>query len=388
MNTEYGITVIIPTFNEENNIASIIHAVNSSFSKSGISGEILVVDDESRDETIEIVRNISRKCGNVRIIVRHEDHGLSQSVVEGFKQANSELFLVIDADFSHPPELIPRFYEEIKKGHEVVVGSRYIRGGGIRQWPLKRRVLSLGATGLGRILFPEVTDPVSGFFAVKKEVVERAPLKPRGYKILMEILGKGRWDSISEVPFTFSDRKGGESKLSLKIILEYIEQVLNITKYSIDVRDNSVWNEWKRLSRFCFVGLSGIAVNMGALYLLTEYSGFYFLTASAVAIELSIINNFIWNDIWTFKPPENLSPHRESRFHRFLSFQCVSIASLLINMGILYSLTDFLGVYYMISNFIGILVVFFWNYFVNRNLTWKLQPFDRGCEEISPEDFN
>lgn len=107
-----------------------------------------------------------------------------------------------------------------------------------------------------------------------------------------------------------------------------------------------------------FCGDVGVVVNMDVLCLLTEYPDFYFLTASTIAIELLIINNFIWNYIWTFKPAEGFNPYRESRSNRFLSFQCVSIAGLLINMGILYFLTEFLGVYYMISNFIGILVVF------------------------------
>lgn len=170
MYPKYELTVIIPTFNEEINIARIIEAVNSTFSLNKIRGEILIVDDESRDKTIKIVKELMLKYNNLRIIVRHTDHGLSQSVVEGFRQANSNTFLVIDADFSHPPALIPRFYEEIKKGTDIVIGSRYTHGGGIKQWPLKRRILSLGATGLGRILFPEVTDPVSGFFAQKRKL--------------------------------------------------------------------------------------------------------------------------------------------------------------------------------------------------------------------------
>ncbi len=90
-----------------------------------------------------------------------------------------------------PPSLIPVMYSEIMEGNDIVIGSRYMEGGGIRKWPIKRRIISLGATFLGRLLFPDVSDPVSGFFAVRKSVVEKAPLKPRGYKILLEVLGKG-----------------------------------------------------------------------------------------------------------------------------------------------------------------------------------------------------
>ena len=136
MYAQYEITVIIPTFNEEVNIANIIEAVNSILSANNICGEILVVDDESRDKTIRIVQDLTLKFNNLKIIVRHADHGLSQSVVEGFKQANSDILLVIDADLSHPPILIPRFYEEIKKGADIVIGSRYTRGEELNSGPL------------------------------------------------------------------------------------------------------------------------------------------------------------------------------------------------------------------------------------------------------------
>jgi dolichol-phosphate mannosyltransferase len=376
MYVQYEISVIIPTFNEEANIANIIEAVNSTLISNNIYGEILVVDDESRDKTIEIVQNLTSKYSNLKIIVRHEDHGLSQSVIEGFKQAYSDVFIVIDADFSHPPELIPLFYEKIKKGADIVIGSRYTPGGGIKQWPLKRRILSLGATGLGRILFPEITDPVSGFFALRKKVVFGVQLHPRGYKILMEVLGRGHWKSVFEIPFTFTDRQNGESKLTYCIISDYVKQILSLAEYSLTFRNNQIWNEWKKIIKFCFVGLSGVLVNLGFLYLFTEYIGLYYLTASVIAIEISILTNFILNDFWTFKLKDEIDSFTQNRFQRFFSFQCVSIIGLMINIGILYVLTDFFRIYYLISNLIGILIVFFWNYLINRHITWKLKTSD------------
>jgi dolichol-phosphate mannosyltransferase len=375
MYAQYELTVIIPTFNEEVNIAGIIEAVNSTLSSNNIRGEILIVDDESRDETIKIVQELMLKYNNLRIIVRHEDHGLSQSVVEGFRQANSNIFMVIDADFSHPPVLIPRFFEEIKKGADVVIGSRYTNGGGIKQWPLKRRILSLGATGLGRILFPGVTDPVSGFFALNKKVISGAQLQPRGYKILMEVLGKGKWKSAIEIPFTFSDRQNGESKLTLCIINDYIKHILSIAKYSLFFRNNQVWNEWKKMGKFGFVGLSGVLVNIGSLYLFTEYVGLYYVISSIVAIEISILSNFLLNDCWTFKLKEKSDTYIQNRLQRFFSFQCISVVGLIINIGIMYFLTDFFGIYYLVSNLIGIIIVFFWNYLINRHVTWKLKTY-------------
>lgn len=372
---QYEMTVIIPTFNEEDNIAGIIKAVDSVFSVNNIYGEILVVDDESSDETISIVQSLAMRYDNLKIIVRYADHGLSQSVLEGFKQANSNVFLVIDADFSHPPVLIPRFYEEVKKGADIVIGSRYTREGKIKRWPLKRRVLSFGATGIGRILFLKITDPVSGFFAIRKEVISGAQLHPRGYKILMEVLGRGRWESVFEIPFTFTDRLKGNSKLTYFIISDYMKQVLSITKYSLILRNNQVWKEWKRMAKFGFVGLSGVLVNVGFLYLFTEYVGLYYITASVVAIELSILNNFLLNDYWTFRLRNEVDSFTHNRLQRFFSFQCISFVGVIINIGILYTLTEIFGIYYLVSNLIGILIVFFWNYLINSHVTWKLRNY-------------
>jgi dolichol-phosphate mannosyltransferase len=369
MPDSYELTVIIPTFNEEENIAAIIEAVDEVLVSNNLRGEILVVDDNSRDGTIAIATRIADRKENVRLIVRMQDHGLSQSVVEGFSEARSDIFQVIDADFSHPVELIPRFYEALRNGADIAIGSRYMKGGSIEQWPFRRRIISLGATVFGRILFPEITDPVSGFFAVKREVVEHAPLTPRGYKILMEVLGKGRWRSVVEIPFVFRDREEGESKLRVNTIIEYITQCIDITLYSVRYRTGALWSEWKTIASFGCVGISGIVVNMGLLYALTEYVGLFYLVSAAIAIELSIVNNFFWNDIWTFKSEKSLKLDR--KMHRFASFQVVSMGGLVINIGILFLLTDIAGVYYLLANLVGILVAFAWNYGANRHYTWK-----------------
>jgi dolichol-phosphate mannosyltransferase len=242
----YDLTVIIPTFNEEANIRNIVMAVDAVFHENSIHGQILVADDNSSDATISIVNEIKRTKENVTLLVREHDHGLSQSVADGFSHASSEVFIVIDADFSHPPVLIPRMFEAIRNGNDIVICSRYIEGGGIKKWPLKRKLISFGATFLARILFPSISDPVSGFFALRKDVVAKASLKPRGYKILLEIVGKGQWQKLSEIPFEFIDREIGSSKLRFKTIIEYTLQVLDILIFSLTHRNNPSAREWKR----------------------------------------------------------------------------------------------------------------------------------------------
>ena len=364
----YDLTVIIPTFNEEANIRNIVMAVDAVFYEHSLNGQILVVDDSSSDATISILHELKMQKMNMEILIRKEDHGLSQSVADGFSHASSDVFIVIDADFSHPPVLIPRMYDEIRNGHDIVIGSRYMEGGGIRKWPLKRRIISIGATFLGRLLFPDITDPVSGFFAVKKEVVEKAPLKPRGYKILLEVLGKGTWEKDKEIPFEFVDREIGASKLKINTIIDYARQVADITLYSFVNHGSAAWREWKRVFKFGIVGLLGIVVNLGVLYLLVEYFILNKDLASPIAIEFSILNNFIWNDLWTFGSAEDQKV--SSRWHRFVAFNIVSVGGAAINYGIFLVLTTWFAVYYLAAQLIGILIAFIWNFLINRRVTW------------------
>jgi dolichol-phosphate mannosyltransferase len=365
----YDLTVIIPTFNEEANIRNIMMAVDAVFYEHSLHGQILVVDDNSSDATIGIVHELMRTKENVAILIREKDHGLSQSVADGFSHASSDIFIVIDADFSHPPVLIPRMYDEIRKGHDIVIGSRYMEGGGIRRWPLKRRVISIGATFLGRLLFPDITDPVSGFFAIRKEVVEKASLKPRGYKILLEVLGKGTWEKDKEIPFEFIDREVGSSKLKIRTIIEYAQQVADITLHSFTHHQSAAWREWKRVFKFGIVGISGIVVNLCILFLLVEFFALNKDLASPIAIEISILNNFIWNDLWTFRSVEDQEVSR--RWHRLVAFNIVSVGGAVINFGIFLMLTSWFAIYYLVAQLIGILIAFIWNFLVNRRVTWK-----------------
>jgi len=368
----YDLTVIIPTFNEEANIRNIVMAVDAVFHEHSLNGQILVVDDHSSDATISTVWELKRTKENVEILIREQDHGLSQSVADGFTHADSDVFIVIDADFSHPPVLIPKMYTEIRKGSDIVIGSRYMEGGGIRKWPLKRRIISIGATFLGRLLFPDITDPVSGFFAIRKKVIENAPLKPRGYKILLEVLGKGTWENDREIPFEFVDREIGASKLKIRTMLEYARQVLDISLYSFTHHESAAWREWTRVFRFGIVGITGIVVNLGILYILVEYGHLsnnpLDLVASAIAIEISILNNFILNDFWTFRSLENSK--YSSRWQRLAAFNIVSAGGAVINWTVFLVLTAGFGIYYLAAQFIGTLLGFVWNFTVNRRVTW------------------
>lgn len=225
MPDEYDLTVIIPTFREEHNIRRMILAVEEACRSDQIHAEILVVDDNSPDSTGRIVAELMQSHPDLVLLVRYENRGLSQSIHEGIMNARSSLVQCIDCDFSHPPELIPRFFHSMKdEGCDFVIGSRYVEGGGVRDWPVTRRVLSFGAALLGRILIPHISDSGSGFFAINRSILEGVTLKPRGFRMAFEILGKSRWQKSREIPIIFKDRELGVSKLKGVLVKEYLLQ--------------------------------------------------------------------------------------------------------------------------------------------------------------------
>ncbi len=366
---DYDLTVIVPTFNEEGNIHPMISAIIDVFEHEGIHGEIVVVDDGSTDRTHELVRSHPNYRKNLRLLVRREDHGLSQSILDGFRAAHSPILLTIDADFQHPPEIIPLLFNEIQNGSDIAIASRYVHGGGSEGWPLRRKIISSGAKILSRILFPDITDPGSGFFAIRRSVIDGITFNPIGYRTLMEILGKGRWKKVGEIPYTFASRKHGDSKLNSRIIRHFIIHWFRLLTYGLRYPDSAVRREMKRALAFAFVGALGICVNVGTLFILTEFFHVYYLVSALIAIELSIIHNFLLNDFWTFRGDGCY--HISSTFQRFGLYQFVSIGGLLINFGVLYALTEGIRFYYIESDVIGIFSAFLWNYFINRHYTWK-----------------
>ena len=193
--------------------------------------ELVIVDDNSPDGTAELALELSRHYP-IRVIKRPGKLGLATAVVEGFKHARGEVLVVMDADLQHPPELVPELVRKVLyEGYDIAIASRYVKGGRIEGWSFTRRIVSKGAILLAHLLVPRtrgIKDPVSGFFAIKRSVIEGVELNPIGYKILLEILAKGRWTRVVEVPYTFKPRTRGKSKLSAKEIVNYLRHLLRL----------------------------------------------------------------------------------------------------------------------------------------------------------------
>ena len=223
------VSIVIPTYNEAENIERLVEGI----SKLGLDAEIVIVDDSSPDGTGEIAEELKKRYKNLQVLHRKTEKGLASAVVKGFKAAHSSVIGVMDADFSHPPKVIPEFLEPLQSGKaDLAIGSRYVTGGGIVGWNLLRKLTSRGAILLARPLTP-IKDSVSGFFFLKREAIEGLNLNPKGYKIGLEVIVKGRYKKAVEIPYIFVNRKEGKSKLSLTEYMNYIVHLLKLYSYKL-----------------------------------------------------------------------------------------------------------------------------------------------------------
>jgi dolichol-phosphate mannosyltransferase len=367
-----SISIVIPTYNERENITPLVERIERALAPRDY--EVVFVDDNSRDGTAELINSLASKYP-IRVLVRKDERGLATAVIHGIDYSEGETVVVMDADLQHPPEVIPDLLRKTESGTDIAIASRYITGGGMKEWGFTRRIISKGAIALAHLLLPsirKVKDPMSGFFAFKREALGKACLSPRGYKILLEILVAGKFQNAAEVPFTFESRRLGASKLNAREQIEYLRHL-----FSLMWRTGELW----RFIKFCLVGLSGVVVNYGLYWLLTRVAGFAPLdnaatggiasgnAAMAISIETSIITNFILNNYITFAD-RNVGGIK-AFLGRLLKFNLICLVGGLIQIGVANLLTITLGIYDLISVLIAIVVAMLWNYLLNTWLTWR-----------------
>jgi dolichol-phosphate mannosyltransferase len=401
-----SLSIIIPTYNESENILKLIGAIKSNL-PSNIITEIIVVDDNSPDGTGKIVENYihnnigtdsslqqqqfhskvdNQKC-LVRIIHRKDKTGLIPAILEGIESSIGESILIMDADFSHPPETIPLLVEELRRDPNcIVIGSRYISRGSIIGWPYKRRVISKGAAKIARhgLKVRNVSDPMSGFFAFPRHVIKNIKFDTKGFKILLEILVKSRDIRVKEVPYTFRDRKSGQSKMNFNVILDYAGAVWQLYRYGqkskrriqkMDEKRKSVLFISKA-SRFYTVGASGLLINYLVSFLLADnvansvksLSNTWYLQATLVGIIISTTSNFFLNKIWTFED-RDLSVGKTLR--QYCSFAGISAVGATIQLLLLYLLVVDYGLQYRVSLIIAIAIASISNFLLNKKWTFQ-----------------
>ncbi|MDD5066840.1 MAG: polyprenol monophosphomannose synthase [bacterium] len=224
------LSIILPVLNEGENLKILIPRLDKLLKKT--RHEIIIVDDDSRDDTAKIIRDLQKKTA-LRYILRKGKKGLSSAVIDGFRKARGDRYIVMDSDLSHPPEVISRITGKLNH-YDIVIASRYIRGGGVKEWPWFRRMVSNFATLLTRPIV-RIKDPMAGFFGLKKKVVQDTVLDPIGFKILLEILVKGHYRNVLEIPYIFLERHAGRSKAGIKIYLEYNLHLLKLYFYKLKI---------------------------------------------------------------------------------------------------------------------------------------------------------
>lgn len=350
-----NIAILIPTYNESKNIENIVKAI-SLISK---DYKIIFIDDDSKDGTKEILEKLSKKH-NVSYFIRKNKRGYGSALKLGFEKArNFDIIVTMDADFSHNPKDIPRLIREIEKGKDIVIGSRYVKSGKIKNWPILRKITSRFTNSFVRFfLRTEINDNTSGFRAYNNSFLKRInSFSSEGYSILEEILFLARKNNakISEIPIEFKNREMGKSKANM------LKEASRLFSLVIKLRKRII----KKFMKYCLVGLTGIVVNEGLLYILTENAGLHYLLSGAIAIEMSIISNFILNDLWTFK--NNRHGHY---LKRMLRFNFARILTAIINFVFLFGLT-YIGINYLISNLIGIAIATVLGFELSVKWVWK-----------------
>jgi dolichol-phosphate mannosyltransferase len=369
------LSLILPTYNEGGNIQSII-GILSQLLDGVIPGkyELIVVDDNSPDRTWEIATELLSAYPQLRVMRRITERGLSTAVIRGWQVARGEILGVIDADLQHPPEILLQLLQEIDRGADLAVASRHVEGGGVSEWSWIRRVLSRGAQMLGLIILPEVigrlSDPMSGYFMVRRQSLEGRILSPVGYKILIEVAARGKINWIAEAGYVFRERQTGESKVTWKQYVEYIQHLLKLrlSKSAVFIR-------------FCLVGLTGVVVDLGIFYILRKVLGLGLTRSAIFSAEIAIFNNFLWNDLWTFADISRRQIGGQQRFKRFVKFNLVCLSGVILQtliINIIYNffqLNEGLGKIApidILAKLIAIVLVTFWNFWFNLKLSWRV----------------
>jgi dolichol-phosphate mannosyltransferase len=374
-------SLVIPTYNEGKNIGAIVSQLSGLLDASLPQNyELIVVDDDSPDRTWDLAQALLPDYPQLRVMRRQQERGLSTAVIRGWQAAQGEVLGVIDGDLQHPPEVLLNLLDAIDQGADLAVASRNAEGGGVSDWSPTRRFLSRGAQVLGLIVLPRVvgrvSDPMSGYFMVRRSAVGGCTLDPLGYKILLEVLGRGNIGDVAEVGYVFQERKEGESKVTWKQYVEYLMHLVKLRFSGSHGRVSQLTRNvpFRRFIRFGLVGLSGVFVDMAMFYLLSDPSTLAWgLTRSKIiASEVAIVNNFLWNDRWTFGDISSRQSGNRQRLRRFIKFNLVCLAGLILNVLLLNFLFNVLGINRYVANLLAIAIVTVWNFWVNLKLSWRV----------------
>lgn len=358
------LSIISPTFNEAGNVIALYEEINKYLS--GIPYELIFVDDDSKDGTVEEINSLIEKHNNVRLIRRIGKRGLSSACIEGFASSNATCLAVIDADLQHDPAILVQMLKKLRSDKlDLIVASRFLQESHILGLSHAREKVSMVGNAISRIVTGvKLSDPLSGYFMVKKTVIDKIlhKLSSKGFKILLDIFITCRLSKIHlnylELPTTFRERIHGKSKLDLLVMLEFIILLLDklLGKY-IPIR----------FILFISVGLSGLVLHIILLALMLKALHLDFTFSQSVATFLVMTSNFFINNIFTYRDRQ-LKGVRAIK--GLLSFYLACSIGAFINITIASFLFD-KSIPWIISGITGCVMGSVWNYAVTSYITWK-----------------
>ena len=355
-------SIIVPTFNERENVERLIASIRSAFEGTDVLWEVIFVDDDSPDHTAGIVRSFAQIDNRVRCVQRIGRRGLSSAVVEGMLASSAPFLAVIDGDLQHDETRLPEMLRRLRGGQiDVVIGTRYAKDGDVGAWQRERVWISQFATWLSRsILRADLSDPMSGFFAIRREALEGSQrrLSELGFKILVDLFASSpRPLRFEELPYTFRTRVAGESKLDVQAAWEFVMLLLDkLVGHVVPVR----------FLAFAFVGGIGVIVHMAVLTAVMAASNGAFVLGQTIATLVAMTGNFALNNVLTYRD-KRLTGWRWLR--GWASFVLACSVGAVANVGIASYMfrTD---IQWILAALAGILVGTVWNYAITRVYTW------------------
>ena len=356
------LAVVVPTYNEADNVAEIVRRVGAALE--GIDWELIFVDDDSVDQTWRLARDLAATDRRVRVLQRVGRRGLSSACIEGMLASAAPYIAVIDGDLQHDETQLPLMLATLKaEDLDIVVGSRYVAGGGVGDWDTKRQSMSRLAGAIGRRLIKaDLKDPMSGFFMLRADLLQTCvrSLSGVGYKILLDIFAScPQPPRFKEVPYEFRLRSAGTSKLDKAVLWEYLLMVLQ---------------KWLgplipiRFIAFSIIGGLGVPVHLAVLWLVYRLAGFDFVTGQSVAALVAMTSNFFLNNLLTYR---DMRLRGRALIWGWVSFVLACSVGALANVGIATYLYQSDASSWVLSAVAGILVGAVWNYAVTAVYTWR-----------------
>jgi dolichol-phosphate mannosyltransferase len=354
------ISIILPTYNEIDNINIIIPKIAEVLDREGFKWEIIIVDDNSPDDTASAAERFVKKYP-IRICVRKTDRGLSKAVIKGFKLAEGDICLVMDSDLSHPVEKIPDMVKPIISNEcDATVGSRNIPGGGCAEWPLFRRIISKLAGYMARGI-TSLSDPTSGFMAIRKGILDNIDIDPLGWKIVLEVTVKAK-PRIKEIPILFSERRMGKSKLGINAQMDYLHHLWRLYSFRYPGATQFI--------KFCLVGASGIFIDTAVLILLVELLFFDPRFGAIFAFTTAVSWNYLFNRVWTFRQGAGTRISLT-----YIIFVIICMVGLGIRIGIMHLLIRYVGMgerpWYILASLLGIAAATIFNFLGSKYIVFS-----------------